>query len=290
MIIDMHNDTAYRMYFEKEPLSENNFHIDLKKQNNLDFLLFYSIFIDPEKTNGDIDGYFYGIYDNFIKQAPEKYILTLEGGGFIDKIEKVDILKELGIKSVTLTWNDSNKIASSQMSGDIGGVTEFGYRVIDRMLENGIIPDLSHISDRSFYDVMNYIKKPVLVSHSNSRSLCSFPRNITDDMFLRVIENGGVTGINFCCDFLSDNNDASISSIVNHIEHFLSLGGEDNIGFGSDFDGIPSLPEGINDISSFPKITEEMQKRKISEAIIEKICCKNVMRIMEAYGTLPELK
>jgi len=285
MIIDLHNDTAYRIYFEGQPLCKNSFHIDLEKQKNLNLLLFYAIFIDPEKTNGDIDSYFYKLYDNFMKQAPEKYILTLEGGGFIDELEKVDVLKKLGIKAVTLTWNDSNKIASSQMSGDIGGVTEFGYLVIDRMLENDIIPDLSHISDRSFYDVMDYVKKPVLVSHSNSRELCDFPRNITDDMFLRVVKNGGIAGINFCCDFL-DKNKPDISAIVNHIEHFLALDSdaENHIGFGSDFDGIPCLPDGISDISSFPKIIDEMRRRNIPEEIIDKICSKNVLRLLGEYN------
>ena len=282
MVIDMHNDTAYRMYFENEPLNKNNFHIDLERQKGLDILPFYSIFIDPEKTNGDVDVYFYNLYNNFMSQAPEKYLLTLEGGGFIDSLSKVDILKRLNIKSVTLTWNDSNKIAASQMSGDAGGVTEFGYRVIDKMLENDIIPDLSHISDRSFYDVMEYVDRPILVTHSNSRVICDFPRNITDDMFLRVIKNEGVVGINFCCDFLGKKPD--ISTVFLHIEHFLSLGGENSIGFGSDFDGIPCLPTGIFDISSFPKIIEEMLKNNIKEEIVEKICYKNVQKLLTNYN------
>ena len=282
MIIDLHNDTAYRMYFENQKLSENNLHVDLKKQEVIDILPFYAIFIDPEKTKGNILGYFYNLYDNFMKEPPEKYVLTLEGGGLIDCIEKVDLLKRLNIKAVTLTWNDSNKIASSQMSGDKGGLTEFGYSVIDRMLENDIIPDLSHISDQAFYDVMDYSKKPILVSHSNSRVICDFPRNITDDMFLKIIKNKGVVGINFCCDFLGKN--PNISAIVNHIEHFLSLGGEDNIGFGSDFDGIPCLPEGISDISDFPKIIEEMLRRNIKESVVEKISYKNVQKLLTNYN------
>ena len=299
ILVDCHNDTAYRMYFEKQSLFSNNLHIDLQKQQKFKTLLFYAIFLDPDYINGDVDAYFYNLYHNFISEltANSQYIalvddiddflqnslqgaiLTLEGGEFIDSLEKVEVLKKLKIKAVNLTWNNSNQIATAQMSGDKGGLTKFGYRVVDQLLENGILPDLSHISDQAFYDVLDYVNKPVLVSHSNARAVCGFPRNVTDDMFLRIIKNGGVAGINFCCDFLGEKPD--IDTIVDHIEHFLELGGENNLAFGSDFDGIPSLPKGIRDFSSYDKIIEKMQLRNINSEAIEKIMSKNIIRLLK---------
>jgi membrane dipeptidase len=304
ILIDCHNDTAYRMYFENTNLFSNNLHIDINKQKKFKSLLFYAIFLDPDYIGDSIDLYFYNLYNNFFSQLnlnnehielvkdiddflindKQGAIITLEGGNFIDSLEKVDKLMELNIKAVTLTWNNSNKIATSQMSGDKGGLSKFGYNVIDKLTEKGIIIDLSHISDASFYDVMNYTKKPVLVSHSNSRKICDFPRNITDDMFLRVAQNGGVVGINFCCDFLGEN--PNVDTIINHIEHFLYLGGENHLAFGSDFDGISTLPHGINDFSSFDKIIEGMLKRNINIEIVEKIMSKNIINLLKTIDKI----
>jgi membrane dipeptidase len=305
ILVDCHNDTAYRMYFEKENLFSNNLHIDIKKQQGFKTLLFYAIFMDPDYTSKmGVDTYFYSLYNNFINELninkdylsivndidtflnndKQGAILALEGGCFIDSLEKVDVLKELNIKAVTLTWNDTNKIATSQMSGDKGGLSQFGYSVVDRLTQKGILVDLSHISDEAFYDVVDYLKTPVLVSHSNAISLCDFPRNITDDMFLRVVKNGGVVGINFCCDFLGKN--PNIGTIVNHIEHFLGMGGESNIAFGSDFDGIPTLPKGIRDFSSYEKIIDEMLKRNINFEIIEKITSGNMINLLKTIDKI----
>ena len=179
---------------------------------------------------------------------------------------------------LTLTWNDSNRLATSQMSGDSGGLTRFGKEVVSRMNALGMLADLSHASDQTFWDVMSVTDRPVLVSHSNARAVCNHPRNITDEMFLHLIKNGGVLGINFYPPFLGEN--ANISTLFSHIEHFLELGGENHIGFGSDFDGVDALPAGITDFSSFSDILLEMETRKYSRKLIEKICYKNMMRIL----------
>ena len=135
--------------------------------------------------------------------------------------------------------------------------------------------DLSHASDKTFYDVIKISQKPVLVSHSNSRELCSNKRNITDDMFLALKEKGGVAGINFYSEFLGD------KTVFSHIEHFLKLGGEDNIAFGSDFDGMDNMPKGIYDFSSYMPLCEFL-KKEFSKEIAEKIMYKNVIRILES--------
>lgn len=299
-LIDAHNDTPYRMYWENGALYENNFHNSIKKQKGFRTLLLYAIFMDPEKLSefSTPMAYFEALYENFrqelakhtdqvelvtsAKALPhakkQQAMLAVEGGNLIDSVDDVDYLWKKGIKILTLTWNNSNKLAKSQMSKESGGLSPFGQKVIKKMNRLGMIADLSHASDETFWDVLSVSEKPVLVSHSNSRVLCNHPRNVTDEMFRALMENGGVLGINFYPPFLGEN--ADISLIFSHIEHFLDLGGENHIGFGSDFDGIDQLPKGIEDISSFTAIHNEMEKRNYPKALIEKIFYKNMERTL----------
>ena len=302
-LIDAHNDTPYRMYFENGTLYENNFQNSIQKQKGFRTLLLYAIFFDPEKlvnfsTKQD---YFDSLYGNFTKELKknEKHIewvwdassftkskkqqaiLTVEGGSLIDSLEMIDFLWSKKIKVLTLTWNDSNLLGTSAMSKDPGGLTELGKHVLKRMNSLEMIVDLSHASENTFWDVMEITTKPVLVSHSNARALCNHPRNITDEMFFALRENNGVLGINFYPPFLENQpQKTNLKSVFNHIEHFLELGGENHIGFGSDFDGVDYLPQGITDFSSFWDIINEMEKRNYPKNLIEKICYKNMMRIL----------
>ncbi len=300
ILLDAHNDTPYRMYFEKEELKQNSFHVDLARQTAFHTLLVYAIFMDPDKM-GAFDSpleYFEALYENFrneldknretieltrhagtlVTAKKQQAMLSVEGGSLIESVETVDYLIEKGVRILTLTWNDSNKIAKSQMSKEAGGLSKFGYRVLERMNQLGMIADLSHASDETFWDVISYTDKPILVSHSNSRALCNHPRNITDEMFEALIENGGVLGINFYPPFLGD--DADVSTVISHMERFLMLGGENHLGLGSDFDGVEALPKGICDITSFQMVINEMEKRNWKKELIEKICYKNMMRIL----------
>lgn len=300
-LIDAHNDTASRLFWEKESLLENSFHVDLKKQTFFSSLLVYAFFMDPEKTVGFSSplSYFDVLYDNFVKELQKNEniikitmhaenllrsdkqlaMLSVEGGSLIESVETLDYLWEKQIKILTLTWNDSNRLATSAVSNDAGGLTKFGHQILTRMNEIGMLADLSHASDQTFWDVLEHTKKPVLVSHSNARALCSHPRNITDNMFRALMENGGVLGINFYPPFLGEN--ATMKTIFSHIEHFLNLGGENHIGFGADFDGVDCLPKGITDFSSFSDIINEMERRNYPTDFIEKICYKNMMRILK---------
>ena len=302
-LMDAHNDTPYRMYFEHGALYENNFHNSIQKQKGFRTLLFYAIFMDPEKLkNFDSPlAYFRALYGNFKKELEkhqehiqwvkdastftksdkQQAIITVEGGSLVDSLETIDDLWEKKIKVLTLTWNDSNALGTSAVSGDTGGLTHFGKQVLKKMNSLGMVTDLSHASDSTFWDVLSVTEKPILVSHSNSRALCNHPRNITDEMFLALCENNGVLGINFYPPFLEqESQKANLKNIFNHIEHFLELGGENHIGFGSDFDGVDALPKGITDVSSFWDILSEMEQRNYPKTLIDKLFYQNMMRIL----------
>lgn len=299
-LIDAHNDTAYRMWLEKEHLFENHLHIDIKKQKGSTALLLFAIFMDPVKMKefSTPFAYFEEIYQNFMVELSKNKdtvelvtssrsfphakkhlaMLGVEGGSLIDSLEDVELLFQKKIKVLTLTWNDSNKLAKSAVSGERGGLSPFGKQVIFKMNTLGMVADLSHASDETFFDVLNHTKKPILVSHSNARALCPHPRNITDEMFRALMENGGVLGINFYPPFLGEG--ADISTIFSHIEHFLQLGGENHLGFGSDFDGVDCLPCGFSDITAFSAIQNEMIRRNYPSHLIEKIFSENMKRVL----------
>lgn len=140
--------------------------------------------------------------------------------------------------------------------------------------------DVSHLNDRSFYDIAEISSLPIIASHSNSRSVCKHRRNLTNDMFSIIKNSGGCVGVNFYPPFLNDSGSANIDDIVRHIEHFLDLGGENHIGLGTDFDGTDGLmPTGICGCEDVYKLFDRLLQLNYSEALIEKISHKNFKRL-----------
>ncbi len=218
-------------------------------------------------------------------------LLAIEGGEAVGRdINGVSSLHERGVRLITLTWNTPYAISDTNASGAVnlngeddysGGLTHFGRDVVREMNRLGMMIDVSHISDKGFYDVAETSDAPFIASHSNSRSLCGHPRNLTDDMFRILIDKGGVTGINFCPGFLKEGGGAGIDDIIRHIEHFMSLGGTDNVGLGSDFDGIDTLPRGITGAADMYKIADELLRLNYSESLVEAVMHGNMERVFK---------
>ncbi len=289
-ICDMHCDTATKIY-------DNNINLDL---SILAQTQFFAVFIspkyydNPKKRCFDVINYMYNqIYKNSrniticknlgdINKAKNinkvSAFLSIEGGEAIRDLDDLEMFYNLGIRMLTLTWNLDNHIAGANGS-DIG-LSLFGKSVIEKMNELGIIIDLSHASTKTFFDVIETTTKPIVLSHSNSYTLCPHPRNITDEQFMALKQNKGCIGINFYPDFLTNSKKADISDIVLHIEYFLSLGGEDNISIGSDFDGTDYMATGINSLKDIYKIFNMLSQKGISDEIIKKIAYKNIYRVI----------
>ena len=190
---------------------------------------------------------------------------------------------------MTFTWNYDNSLGAPNCDKKQkatenleSGLTEKGFEFLSEMEALGIIPDVSHLSDKGFYDVAKFSKKPFVASHSNSRSICSHPRNLTDDM-IRIIGNkNGLIGLNYCNSFLSNKYISGygidIEAFLPHIKHIISVGGEDCLALGTDFDGIENPPVQISDASKQQKLVSMLEKNGYNENIIEKICYKNVLR------------
>ena len=312
--VDMHCDTITVLHDKQKSLRDNDLHIDLNKMIKGDCLLQnFAVFTDIMKHDSsytrDCIAYYHaqlkqnsdlirGVYkysdieENF-KNNCLSAMLTLEDGGVIDNdLNNLDKYYEQGVRMITLTWNYPNGIGypnfiyEKESYGDIlhstnnkDGLTDFGIEYVRKMEELGVIVDVSHLSDKGFYDVLKYTTKPFVASHSSARAVCSVARNLSDEMIVELAKRGGVTGINYCSAFIheDDHNHTTIEGIVDHIRHIVKVGGIDCVGLGSDFDGIGSTLE-FKDCSGLPLLYEAL-KPYFSEEEIEKIFYKNVLRV-----------
>ena len=250
-------------------------------------------------------------------------VLTIESGHAIaDDLAMLRTYHRLGIRSMTLThFRNTNWADSSTDTPEHGGLTDFGREVVREMNRLGMIVDISHVSDKTFYDTLAVTTRPVIASHSSCRALTDVPRNMTDDMIRAVGKNGGVIGINFGGNFLSQKeveasrknfaaraavdpgltgraldefatkdyldtysvmrpNRSTLADAVTHIDHVVKLVGIDHVGIGSDWDGISTVPAGLEDVSRMPYLTAALLERGYSEQDVKKILSGNFLRVM----------
>jgi len=198
-------------------------------------------------------------------------------------ITKIKDFYDRGARYITLSHTRNNDIcdsANDTSGAEHNGLSEFGKQVIQEMNRLGMMIDVSHISDKSFYDVLALSKTPVIASHSSCRALCNSPRNLSDDMLLALKENGGVIQICIYSSYLvPGGRGANVSNIVDHIDHVVKIAGIDHVGIGTDFDGGGGV-EGCKDVSEMKNITIELLRRGYTKKEIEKIWSGNIMRVM----------
>jgi len=245
-------------------------------------------------------------------------LLGLEGGHSLlpgseeEQLEHLRHFAQLGVRYMTLTWSISNPIGgASTDAGERVGLTPFGRRALEEMDRLGIVVDISHVSDPLFWDAIRAVKKPVFASHSSVRALANVPRNMTDSMIKAVGANGGAVCVNFFSGFLDEAHyqalleylpqtksmtvdqsqrflrtkslpPVSLARIADHIDHVVKVAGADHACLGSDFDGIPTIPTGMEDASKLPWLTAELRRRGYTKDQLEKILGGNVLRVLEA--------
>ncbi|WML46502.1 dipeptidase [Neobacillus sp. PS3-40] len=204
-------------------------------------------------------------------------ILTLEGCDAIGRdLLKLKTLLRLGVSSVGLTWNNANSVADGALEERGGGLTQFGKEVIRLLNETNTWCDISHLSEKGFWDVIEWGNHP-FASHSNCYSLCPHPRNLKNDQIKAIIERDSVMGVTFVPQFLSGQNEASIIDVLRHVEHICELGGENHIGFGSDFDGTEHIVSGLTSIGDYFLLINELQKY-YSEIQVSKFLYENMKK------------
>jgi membrane dipeptidase len=227
-------------------------------------------------------------------------LMGIEGGHAIE--DSLRLLRDyyaLGVRYMTLTHTNTNGWADS--SGDIGnaqvkhhnGLTDFGKDVVREMNRLGMIVDVSHVADKTFWDALAVSQAPIFASHSSARALTNVPRNMTDEMIVALAKKGGIIDVNFNCGFISQKSAdadarkektprATLADVVNHIDHIRKIAGIDAIGIGSDFDGVECTPEGLDDVSKFPNLTRALLEKGYTAEDIRKIYGENFLRVMRA--------
>lgn len=312
-LIDLHCDTIWKlMKKENSSLMENEFSVDIKKMKQAGCAAqFFACFIFIREFDGQFDkGYEHALLmierakkefeenrtqialarnvEEFRKNQKEQKMsafLTIEEGGVLaGKQERLSVLYEKGIRLMTLLWNEENSLGfpnSKDRHIMSRGLKPFGKEIVKRMNELGMLIDVSHLSDGGFWDIMSLSNRPVIASHSNARSLCNHPRNLTDEMIKALANQGGIAGINFYPSFLNGTAKAGIQDIKRHILHMMNVGGEDFIAIGTDFDGFDDAEIEITHLGEIEKLYFALKKQGITERQLDKIWSGNALRIIK---------
>jgi membrane dipeptidase len=207
-------------------------------------------------------------------------LLTIEGGeAFGDDEDNVERMAEIGVRMAALTWNNPNLIAQAAALGEDHGLTDFGRQVVRRMQKHHMAADVSHLNQRGFWDLLEMGIVPI-ATHSCARALCDHSRNLTDDQLRALFEVNGYVGINFYSTFLNPDSKASLDTVVDHMAYMCDLGGENCVGFGSDFDGIDIWPDGLRNAGDVYALMDRMRSRGFGEKLVEKIAGLNFKRYL----------
>jgi membrane dipeptidase len=371
LVLDTHVDTPQR-FLEQHPdgawdftgpLHGGHLSLDSARQGNLAGT-FFALWAEPtqwrnryaHRTLALLDGVLEQVRrhpeslrlctspaDILAARAEHKFavLLGIEGGHSIENsLALLRLYYHLGVRYMTLTWSNTNEWADS--SGDLddptiphhGGLTLFGRSVLREMNRVGMMIDVSHASDKTFYDALEVTRAPILASHSSARALTTAPRNLTDDQLRAIAVNGGVAMVNFFPAFIneawrtawnaqrperklahqaqqaeyaarhlpvpfsaSDRIDrafaarlprAPFSSLIDHIDHIARTAGIDHVGIGTDFDGIPSTPEGIDSAADLPKVTAALHARGYTAEDLHKLLGGNLLRVFNATRAAAE--
>lgn len=204
-------------------------------------------------------------------------VLTAEGGEAVDGSTAVlRALYRLGVRAMTLTWNENNELSGAAMGHGNKGLSAVGREIIDEMCRVGMAIDVSHLSDRGIEQILERTTRPIFASHSNARGVYNHPRSLSDELIKGIASQGGTIGVNFYYQQLCKGPQACISDIVRHIEHIAEIGGIGCCAIGSDFDGMQQYPKDLRDSGDFPALTEALEKAGFSQSEIYRIAYQNL--------------
>ena len=298
-LFDSHSDTVHMAYRQHKRLRENDMQLDLLRGSAFAPRgQVFSIWGEPRREPpmfdavigywerelakiGDLLAHCRSFSDIRAAVSAGKCaaLLSIEGAEQIGcDIGKLHEAYDKGVRVIHLCWNYDNALTGSATEGQ-GGLTEAGRRFAQEVCALGMVIDLSHISERAFWDVLELTDRPVLAGHSDAAGVCAHPRNLTDEQFVALAKRGGVAGLNLSPRFLGMAKD--IDAVVAHAEHFLALGGEKAVCLGTDLDGVKELPAGLTGIQDFDRLYEAMLRKNWTEAQVRDIFFGNLNAFWE---------
>ena len=223
-------------------------------------------------------------------------VLGIEGlPGIGNKLDYLYLLYQLGVRHIGMTWNETNAFATGQSGDKNRGLTPLGIDAVKIINELGILLDVSHANDKTFWDIVKHSKKPFFASHSNARSLCPAMRNLTDDQILCIGEHGGMVGMNSYHNFVSQNeSEKNLEMLLNHLEYVANKIGLDKVGFGLDFaeyytpegEEVSGL-SGLHDVTELRNVEKALKNRGYSQNEIEMVTYKN---FIDFFGRVRNFK
>ena len=308
---DLHCDTITRCLEEDLPLWGSGLHVDLEKVGVFShYVQCYAVWLPDELRGEAAYSYFCRAAQRLSQEAqahqdamalcasPEDLeraqaqglhgaILTVESAAALGgDLSHVKDLKDRGVAMCTLTWNGANEVGRGVGAPGKEGLTPFGRQAVQAMEEAGIVVDLSHASPELFWEVADLAKKPIVASHSNAKAVCSHRRNLTEEQFQAIKKSGGLVGLNLHRWFLNDDPEkACLEDALRHAEYFLSLGGEDVLALGGDFDG-SQPPEDLQGLEALPSLYERFLQANYPEDLVDRIFYGNAARFFAQARSL----
>ena len=309
-IIDLHCDTLTRDMWASQPpacgpLVNPAYHIALGKMpRNLRWVQCFAIFVPDNYRGQDAIDFFdryRAVFDrqmvahgdkvspcrsfSDMEQALEagKFaaVLTVEGGAALaGQPERSQVLRDAGVRMLTLTWNGPNELGSGHDSS--AGLTACGREAVAELERCGVLVDVSHLNDRGFEDLLSVAKKPFVASHSNARSVCGHRRNLPDAFIREIADRGGLIGLNYSKDFLSDSGRGNLDDLYRHVCRFLELDAGACLALGSDFDGTDIHPD-LDSVEKSLSIYGYLTQHGIPADTADGILFGNAWRFFKAW-------
>ena len=302
-VVDLHCDSLYESVTRNIPLDDGSLEVVLDRAPESRKLQCYAAWIPDGYSPIEAEKLFFtaakrlddecqrlsiellkpgnGCKKAFSDNIYSAYLTVENGLALGNKLDNVQLFADMGVRMMTLTWNAENAIGGGADTHK--GLTVFGKQVVREMERTGIIVDISHASEELFYDVAENSSKPFVASHSNAYAVTSHRRNLKDEQIREIIRRRGLIGLNFHNAFLNDSPEkAGAYDILLHAEHFLSLGCEDCLCFGSDFDG-GVLPYDIKDSRDYDKIYELFLQHHYKQELVDKIFFENALNFFENF-------
>lgn len=304
---DFHCDTLLNLYLKDLDFSvQNKFgHLDLPRLQEANHIFqCFAVFCDPKSgqeaalrqtlrlINLAREKIFSCSQVKWIKTSsdlaeigPERLggLLSIEGADFLgDDLFLLDIVHALGVRLITLTWNGRNTIADGvKVGGNAGGLTDFGEKAVKKMQDLKIVVDVSHLSEKGFWDVSTVSTRPFVASHSNAWNVCNHPRNLKDDQIREIARAKGLIGMNLCRPFVAEAaKEQTLNTVVKHVQYIADIAGPEVICLGCDLDGIREMPEGMEDVRDVISISGLLDHAGFSSQEIKAICSGNLIRFM----------
>lgn len=205
--------------------------------------------------------------------------LALEGAEAIDcDPGRLDEAYEQGVRMVSLVWNIENALAGSCWTG--GGLTAQGKEFFRRAQRLGMIVDVSHLSERGFWEMAELAERPIVASHSNAAAVCAHQRNLTDAQFGAICQLGGTAGLNLAGAFLAEDGVATFEAFRRHLDHFLELGGAEHVAVGLDLDGTDDLPAGFTGVDHLQELAGYLERLGYSEKTLQSLFCDSLRKVV----------